>query len=116
MSKKEGAPINRALIRLIWAGTKGYTAGRNSSTKDTKNEKIFFTKNREADRSMLLITRLPSRTIWGRASKLESSSTIWETCWAASLPAAMATEQSASLRASTSLTPSPSMATVWPLA
>ena len=63
---------------------------------------------------MLLITRRPSCTTWGMEAKLESSSTTWATWQAASDPEAMATPQSASFRASTSLTPSPVMATVWP--
>ena len=58
--------------------------------------------------------RRPSCTTTGMEAKLESSSTRLETVRAASLPEAMAMEQSASFKASTSLTPSPVMATVWP--
>ena len=81
-----------------------------------EKEKMFFTRNRVAERSMLFITRRPSATTLGMEAKLFSSSTMWLTWLAASLPEAMATEQSASLRASTSFTPSPVMATVWPWA
>ena len=63
---------------------------------------------------MLLMTRRPSSTTWGMAEKSESSSTTWATWQAAWAPDAMAMPQSASLRASTSLTPSPVMATVCP--
>ena len=77
-------------------------------------EKMFFTRKSVAERSMLLITRRPSATTDGMAAKLDSSSTMCETWLAASEPEAMAMEQSASLRASTSLTPSPVMATVCP--
>ena len=76
---------------------------------------MVLTKKREADRSILLMTRRPSMTTEGRAAKSEFKSTNWETWQAASLPAAMAMLQSASLRASTSLTPSPVMATVCPV-
>ena len=71
-------------------------------------------RNRLATRSMLLITRRPSATTWGSAEKLESSSTSWATPRVASLPDAIATPQSASFSARTSLTPSPVIATVWP--
>ena len=60
------------------------------------------------------MTRRPSRTTLGMAEKSDRSSTIWATWLAAWLPEAMAMPQSASFRASTSLTPSPVMATVWP--
>ena len=41
-------------------------------------EKMFFTRNSEAERSMLLMTRRPSATTDGRQAKLDSSSTIWD--------------------------------------
>ena len=63
---------------------------------------------------MLLITRRPSATTLGMAEKSELRSTSWAAWQAASEPEAMAMPQSASFRASTSLTPSPVMATVWP--
>ena len=61
---------------------------------------------------MLLITRRPSATTAGMDAKFESISTIFATCRAASLPEAIAIEQSASFSASTSFTPSPVIATV----
>lgn len=65
---------------------------------------------------MLPITRRPSATTEGRVAKLSSSSTICATARVASLPEPIATPMSASLRASTSLTPSPVIATVCPRA
>ena len=56
----------------------------------------------------------PSATTEGIAAKFDSSRTMCETWLAASEPEAIATEQSASLSARTSFTPSPVMATVWP--
>ena len=75
-------------------------------------EKMFFTRYSEAARSMLLMTRRPSATTEGMEEKSEFISTRSEIWAATSLPEAMATLQSASFRASTSLTPSPVMATV----
>ena len=83
-----------------------------SASRVRMNEKIFFTRKSDAERSMLLITRLPSATTDGMQAKLESSRTRSETLAAASLPDAMAILQSASFSASTSFTPSPVMATV----
>ena len=75
-------------------------------------EKIFFTRYRDAARSMLLMTRRPSATTDGMEAKSEFISTRSEICAATSLPEAMATLQSASFKAKTSFTPSPVMATV----
>ena len=61
---------------------------------------------------MLLMTRRPSATTEGMEEKSEFMRTRSEIWAATSLPEAMATLQSASFRASTSLTPSPVMATV----
>ena len=47
-------------------------------------------------------------------ANLLSSNTIWATARDAELPEPIATPMSASLSASTSLTPSPVIATVWP--
>ena len=60
--------------------------------------------------------RRPSATTAGMEAKSLSTSTISATLRAASDPAAIATEQSASFSARTSFTPSPVMATVWPRA
>ncbi len=43
-----------------------------------KNEKIFFTKNKLADLSMLLTTFLPSSTTFGILAKSESNKTTWD--------------------------------------
>ena len=96
------------------SGWNGYASGRQSDTRLSSSEKIFLTRNSEAERWMLLMTRRPSSTTAGNAAKSESSSTSCATWLAACAPDAMAMPQSASLRASTSLTPSPVMATVCP--
>ena len=62
---------------------------------EEKNEKIFFTKNKLAERWMLLTTRRPSFTTLGILAKFESSNTTWEAWTAALLPDAIAIEQSA---------------------
>ena len=46
---------------------------------------MFLTRNRLADRWMLLTTRRPSATTDGMAEKSDSSKTNWETCAAAGL-------------------------------
>ncbi len=63
---------------------------------------------------MLPMTRRPSATTEGRVAKLLFSSTIWATARVASEPEPIATPMSASFSASTSLTPSPVIATVCP--
>ena len=55
----------------------------NSSRSVNANEKIFFTRNSEAARWMLLMTRRPSATMAGIALNWELSSTICATCEAA---------------------------------
>ena len=77
--------------------------------------KKVFIRNNELDFWMLLITLLPSATTLGMLAKLLSSSTKWLTLRVASLPLAIAIEQSASFKAKISLTPSPVMATLCPL-
>ena len=79
-----------------------------------KKDRMFFTRYNAEARWILLMTRRPSATTLGMAAKSLSSSTSWATWQAASAPEAMATPQSASFNASTSFTPSPVMATVWP--
>ena len=64
----------------------------------------------------LFTDRLPSATTNGIDAKLLSKSTKLDTLLAASLPDCMAIEQSASLSASTSFTPSPVIPTVRPAA
>ena len=63
---------------------------------------------------MLFTTLLPSETTEGILEKSESIKTSIDAFDAASLPEAMATEQSASLKARTSFTPSPVIPTVLP--
>ena len=103
-----------AEMMLRCSGTTGYGQAVNREMMLRNREKIFFTKNSAAARWILLMTRRPSPTIPGIAAKSDSSSTSWATWLAAWAPEAMAMPQSASFRASTSLTPSPVIATVWP--
>src|SRR5512132_3806439 len=65
---------------------------------------------------MLAMTRRPSAITAGRVAKRPSMRTSSATAREAALPLPMAMPRSASLRASTSLTPSPVMATTWPRA
>ena len=83
-----------------------------TENSESKKEKIFFTKNKLADRSILFTTRRPSATTSGMREKSESSKTTCEACMAASLPEAIAILQSASFMARMSFTPSPVIATV----
>ena len=71
-------------------------------------------RNRVATRVMLPMTRRPSATTDGSVAKLLLSRTIWATARVASEPEPIATPMSASLRARTSFTPSPVIATVCP--
>ena len=113
-STNDGMPMVNALMSVIWMGWNGYCHG--SSTNSTANDmdKSVFTRNSDAERCRLLMERRPSATTLGMLAKSLSTSTSWATLRAASEPAAMATEQSACLRASVSFTPSPVMATTWP--
>ncbi len=72
--------------------------------------------NSPATRSMLAMTRRPSSSIRGMAAKVPSSSTTLATERLAWLPDPIATPRSACLRAWTSLTPSPTIATTCPAA
>ena len=91
----------------------GY-GGSAMHTRASTAEYTVFMRKSEAERCRLLMERLPSATTSGRWAKSLSASTISATFLAAAEPDAMATEQSASFRASTSFTPSPVMATTWP--
>ena len=62
----------------------------------------------------MLMTLRPSNTTFGILEKLLSISTMWLTFFAASLPEATLTAQSASFMARISFTPSPVIATVLP--
>ena len=85
-----------------------------SRSRAIRREKTFLPMYRLPERSRLLTTLRPSSTTAGIFPKSDSSSTSCEACTAASLPEAMATEQSDSFIARISLTPSPVMATVCP--
>ena len=111
-SKNPGIPIVNILINEMCAGSRGYVIINTAENTDISREKMFFTKNRLAERSTLLTTRLPSQTTEGICAKSESSRTTCAACEAASLPDAIATLQSASFMARISLTPSPVIATV----
>ena len=111
----EGMPMVSALMNVICLGMNGKSDL--IIRKQIAKSKLYsvFTRKRDADLSKLFMVRLPSATALGKHAKLLSKSTSWLTFFAASLPAAMAIEQSDSLKASTSFTPSPVIATVCPL-
>ena len=113
--KNPGIPIVNIVINETCEGSSGYLNTNINESRDSKNENIFFTKNSPADLWMLLTTRLPSSTTFGIFEKSLSKSTTCETWHAASLPEDIATLQSASLSARTSFTPSPVIATVFPI-
>ena len=112
--KKLGTPIVNIVTNETWVGKSGYMKPKPIESSATMNEKTFFTKNNEPERSKLFTTRRPSSTICGIREKSESSSTNCATCEAAWEPEAIATEQSASFKAKISFTPSPVIATVCP--
>ena len=68
-------------------------------------------KNTPATRVTLLTTLRPSRRTSGKHVKSEFNKTTCEICFEASLPSAIAIEQSVSFNAYRSLTPSPVIAT-----
>ena len=105
--------MQKKLMSVIWMGWKGY-GGKKMQIAASAIEKRVLVRNSAAERCRLLMERRPSATTAGMAAKSFSTNTISATLRAASEPAAMATEQSASLSASTSFTPSPVMATVRP--
>ena len=74
-----------------------------------------FIKKTDDEFCTLFITCLPSLTTFGRDEKFDFKSTSFEMFLATSLPSAMAIEQSASFKAKVSLTPSPVIATTFPL-
>ena len=109
---KDGIPIVTAPMTVMSVGSKGRPLGISIKMRANKKLYMVLTIYRAAERSRLLMLRLPSATTFGIDAKLLSSKTRLETFFAASLPEAMATEQSASFRARTSFTPSPVIATV----
>ena len=112
--KKAGIPIVNILIRETCDGSSGYVNIYTTDIRLNKNEKIFFTRNKLAERWILLTTLLPSSTTSGIHEKSDYRSTSCDACAAASLPEAIAILQSASFKARTSFTPSPVIATVFP--
>ena len=109
----EGIPIVNKLINVTCVGCKGYVTAKIIAKTDISKEKIFFTRNKLEERSMLLTTWRPSKTTSGIVEKSESNNTTCEACAVAWFPEAMAILQSASFMAKISLTPSPVIATVW---
>ena len=105
--------MQKKLMSVIWMGWKGY-GGKAMHSAASPMEKSVLVRKSAAERWRLLMARRPSATTAGMLAKSLSTSTSSATLRAASEPAAMATEQSASLSASTSFTPSPVMATVCP--
>ena len=110
---KLGAPMQKKLMSVIVIGSNGY-GGKAMQMAASPMENSVLVRKSDAERWRLLMERRPSATTAGMEAKSLSTSTISATLRAASEPAAMATEQSASLSARTSLTPSPVMATVCP--
>ena len=53
---------------------------KQAENTDIRKEKMFLTRNRLADRWILLTTRRPSATTDGMVEKSDSSKTNWETC------------------------------------
>ena len=66
---KAGAHIVNMMIRVMLAGLIGYTNTAIIAMIARKKENIFLTKNSDAVRSILFITRLPSATTEGMAAK-----------------------------------------------
>ena len=110
---KPGMPMQKKLMSVIWIGSKGYGGKTMQMAARTMENRVFVRKN-AAERCRLLMERRPSATTAGMEAKSLSTSTISATFRAASDPAAIATEQSASFKARTSFTPSPVMATMCP--
>ena len=73
--KKPGTPIVNTLIIVICDGHNGYWVTNISVIIANIKEKIFFTRNKLAERSILLTVLLPSNTTLGILEKSESSST-----------------------------------------
>ena len=61
-SRKPGIPIVNILISEIWDGSSGYVTIEISEKMDSRNEKMFFTRNSVPERCRLLTTRRPSST------------------------------------------------------
>ena len=107
-------PMVNQPTTVIWSGMNGLGSPINPITRARKTAYTVLLRNSFATRSMFPITRRPSATTCGRVANRSSSSTICATARVAGEPEPIATPRSASLSASTSLTPSPVMATVCP--
>ncbi len=54
--KKPGMPMVSPLMMDIWFDRSGYGKAMNSVMSANRNEKMFLTRNRDAERWMLLMT------------------------------------------------------------
>lgn len=111
-SMNDGIPIHIPLIKVNCIGINGYSSDMNINITSNSIEYIVLIKNRDADLFRLFIERLPSATTFGSDEKSESNSTNCDIFLVASAPFEIAILQSDSLRAGTSLTPSPVIATI----
>ena len=107
-------PMVNQPTKEMWIGTNGNCSPHTATSRARMIEYIVLVRKKFATRSMLPITRRPSATTCGRVAKLSSSSTSCATPRVAAAPEPIATPRSESLIASTSFTPSPVMATLWP--
>ena len=112
----DGIPIVTPPSSVRCLGSNGRIDGTIRNNSAISKLYPVFTRNNDADLSRLFMERLPSATTFGIDAKLLSRSTRLLTFFAASEPEAIAIEQSDSFNASTSLTPSPVIATVCPFA
>ena len=113
-SMNDGIPIVNIVIRVNCIGIKKYLVPVTIQINIRNIVNIVFVNSRDALLSILLIILLPSFIMCGILLKLESNNTSSLTFLLASLPHERAILQSASLRASTSFTQSPVIATVLP--
>jgi hypothetical protein len=109
--KNDGMPIVRLPTSVRCLGKNGNGRPATPIASASNIEYTVLVRNRFATRSMLLMTRRPSATTAGRVANDPSSRTSCATAREAELPEPMAIPISASFRASTSLTPSPVIAT-----
>ena len=72
-NKNDGIPIVTTPIKLKCTGSKGNSWLKNRNNNAKVEEYMVFTKNNEAERSILFIVRLPSATTFGIEAKLESN-------------------------------------------
>ena len=106
----------RVSMIVRWRGRNGYGSSVTPTATARSVAQTVLVMNKLATRSMLAVTRRPSATTPGSVANRLSSSTSSATALVAAAPEPMAMPMSASLRASTSLTPSPVIATVCPRA